>query len=376
MTGRRTYGTGSIRQRPDGRFEATARLGRGPDGRYQRRSVYGRTRSEVQAKLRTVLRAYAQGDVPVIHRLTTRDYLEQWLTLTLPTLGNHTGDSYRTCIYGHAIPAIGYLKLAEVTPFHLHTLYARLLQRGPSGKPLTPLTVRRTHLVLHSAFAYAERTGLIARNPASLIKPPKAISRRRTTLTAEDAVRLLQCCHEHRLAPFVWIALSTGLRGGEIMRLRWSDVDLVHGTLSVTRSKSASGRRVTALAPETVGVLQRLIFVRERISEQHEEGEHIVLSERGKPYCQLGNIRAAWYRLLAAHGLPRVTLHGLRHTWASLHRQLGTDLQTVSEMAGHASVSITADIYQRGAPELQREAAERLGRLLSAERFEGGEADR
>jgi integrase len=327
--------------------------------------VYGRTRGEVQAKLRTVLRAYAQGDVPVIHRLTTRDYLEQWLTLILPTLGKHTGDSYRTCIYGHAIPAIGYLKLAEVTPFHLHTLYAHLLQRGPSGKPLAPLTVRRTHLVLHSAFAHAERAGLIARSPAQLVKPPKADARQRTTLSAEEAARVLQAAAKHRLEPFVWIALSTGLRGGEIMRLRWSDVDLVHGTLSVTRSKSASGRRIVALAPDTVKVLQRLVFSRENILKQQEEDGHIVLSERGNPYRQLGNIRATWYRMLTRHGLPRVTLHGLRHSWASLHRQLGTDLQTVSEMAGHASVSITASVYQRGSPEHQRQAADRLGRLLT-----------
>jgi integrase len=357
MAGRRTYGTGSIRQRPDGRFEATARLGKGPGGRYQRRSVYGRTRGEVQAKLRGLLRAHAQGETPILNRLLARDYLEQWLTLTLPTLGKHTGDSYKTCIRSHAIPAIGYVKLAEVTPFHLHTLYASLLQRGPSGKPLAPLTVRRTHLVLHAAFGYAERTGLIVRSPATLVKPPKADPRRRTTLTAEETVRVLQAAEKHRLEPFVWIALSTGLRGGEIMRLRWSDVDLVHGTLSVTRSKSASGRRIVALSSELTDVLKNL----------EPRGPYLVVSRTSEPFAQLGNIRAAWYRLLAAHGLPRVTLHGLRHTWASLHRQLGTDLQTVSEMAGHASVSITADIYQRGAPELQREAANKLGVLLAGD---------
>jgi integrase len=360
MAGRRTYGTGSIRQRPDGRFEATARLGKSPSGHYQRRSVYGRTRSEVQAKLRNVLRAHAQGEVPIVHRLLTRDYLEQWLTLTLPTLGKYTGDSYRTCIRSHAIPAIGYLKLAEVTPFHLHTLYASLLQRGPNGKPLAPLTVRRTHLVLHSAFAYAERTGLVERNVVSLVRPPKTEQRRRVALTAEQAAQALQAIRGHRLEPFVWIALSTGLRGGEIMRLRWSDVDLVHGTLSVTRSKSASGRRITALSSELTKRLRKF-------REDANEDSPLVVSQRNAPYAQLGNIRAAWYRLLARHGLPRVTLHGLRHTWASLHRQLGTDLQTVSEMAGHASVSITADIYQRGAPELQREAAERLGKLLTVD---------
>jgi integrase len=360
---RRTYGTGSLRQRADGRWEGTARLGR-VGGQYARKSVYGRTRAEALTKLRAAQRDVARGVLSPPSRLTVAQLLTTWLEAIEPTLGEHTRASYRTVVRLHCIPAIGYVRLHELTPLIIQHFYADLLRYGARGRqPLAPASVRRTHLILHAAFAWAERTDLLTPNPVSKVRPPRAEQRVRETLTLEEAHRVLAALRGHWLEPFVWLALTTGLRGGELLRLKWADVDLVHGSLTVRKSKSPAGQRVVVLPPEVVALLSELAARRAGDTMQRAES-HIIVSSRGVSYANLGNIRAVWYRLLAAHGLPRVTLHGLRHTWATLHRHLGTSLQTVSEMAGHHSIAVTADVYTRANPQQQRAAAEALGRLL------------
>jgi integrase len=214
----------------------------------------------------------------------------------------------------------------------------------------------------HSAFRYAEETDLIDRNPASRTRPPKVQRVPKQVFTTAQARYLLERCRGHRLELFIWLALSTGLRGGELMRLRWSDVDLAHGQLLAQRGKTPRARRVVALSEEVIQIVRR--------AWPESQREYVVVSREGAPYAQLGNIRKAWYRLLARHGLPRITVHGLRHTWATLHRELGTSLQTVSEMAGHSSIILTADTYTRSNPDQQREAASRLGQLLGGDRPE------
>ena len=297
--------------------------------------------------------------------------------LALASIRVSTYAIYEVSLRKHIIPEIGHLKLARLTADDLDGLYSRLLSGG-----LSPKTVRMIHAVLHRALSHAQRRGAIAVNPASVAAPPSAPRREFRTLAPAEAALLLKAALSDRLYGVYVLALTCGLRQGEILGLRWADVDLNGAVLHVRQQvyrmagewvfsepKTAAGRRTVSLSGSAVEALRerRLAQNKERLrAETWEDLDLVFSNRRGNPIDKANLLRGSFWPLLERAGLPHMRFHDLRHSCASLLLAEGVHPKVVQEMLGHSSISVTLDIYSHVLPSMQADAAEKMDRLLAA----------
>jgi len=258
---RRGHGEGSIYQRKDGRWAASITL----DHR-NRKYFYGNTRREVQEKLKVALREQQQGTLVTAAQQTLKQYLEHWLEdACKPTVKLLTYDKYHIMVHYHLIPALGDVPLQKLTPEMLQKFYRQKLDEGKM-----PGTVVVIHAVLRRALENAVKSGLIARNIAKLVTPPRIERHEMQVLTVEQAERLLEVARGSSLDALLMMALMTGMRRGELLALRWADVNFEQGTVFVHRTvallapygyvegepKTKAGRRRIALPDVAVEALK------------------------------------------------------------------------------------------------------------------------
>lgn len=359
----RARGEGSIRRRSDGRWEGRYWT---PDG--YRRSVFGRTQSETARKLGRKLEEREQGIEPPTAQETVAGYLRGWLAGIQPTLRPQTFAAYERLVRLHLIPQLGRTRLLELRPLRVQQLYARLLQQG-----LDPKTVRNVHGVLHRALEQAVRWRQLSTNVADLVDPPRLVRKELRVLDAEQVRRLLAAAQGDPLEALYTLALSLGLRQGELLGLRWQDLDLEVGSLRVNASverasgllaepKTQSSRRQIRLSPRLLGVLRR-----------HRERSGPVLPTAflfpradGSP-LSASTLYHRWRALTVRAGVPQIAFHGCRHTAATQMLERGVNPKTVSQVLGHASFSITADIYAHVTPWMEDQAAAAMDALLGPE---------
>ena len=372
MAGRRCNGEGSIYKRGDGRWAASVSLG---DGR--RKTYYGRTRDDVSQKLAKARYEVQQG-LPVIpEKETVGAYLARWLEeIARPAIRATTYEAYERNIRLHVNPRIGRVRMARLSPDHLSRLYGHLLSKG-----LAPKTIRQVHAIIHRALRQALRLRLVAVNAAEAVDPPRLERKEFRTLSPEEAKRLLHAAKGDRLEALYVLALTTGMREGELLGLRWSDIDFDSDVLAVRQQvqrvrgqwlfsepKTAKGRRVITLPESAVGALKRH---RARQSEVRLEApiwdDHDLVFPNGvgRPIGKWNLLRRSFVPLLERAGLPRIRFHDLRHTAATLLLSLGEHPKVVQERLGHSTIAMTMDIYSHVMPTLQRQAADRLDTLLA-----------
>jgi integrase len=375
---RRGHGEGSIFQRKDGLWCGLVDLGRTAAGKRHRKAFYGKTRRDVQEKLKVALRAQQQGLPVASDRQTVGNYLSEWLRTVRSSVRPSTWRRYEENIRLHAAPAIGGLTLAQLGPQHLRALYAGRLEAG-----LSPASVGHLHAVLHVALRQAERDGVVARNVAALVAPPRTSHREMTTLTPDEARALLGAAQGDRLEALYVLALTAGMREGELLALRWRDVDLdgrtisVRGTLQWTPSgfelaetKTASSRRQVAITEAAAAALRRhrasQLEERLKVGPAWRDLDLVFANELGGPLNASNLLRRSFRPLLERAGLPRIRFHDLRHTAATLLLGLGRHPKVVSEMLGHSQISVTLDLYSHVTPTMQREAVQALDALLGS----------
>jgi integrase len=367
-------GEGSIRQRLDGLWEARVSL---PDGR--RRSIYGKTRADVSAKLTATTRDRDQGLPIVTDAQTVEAYFTHWLATIQPTVKPRTYVRYAGEIRSHLVPAMGRVKLAKVTPQHLERLYADLLQRG-----LAPASVAHLHAVVHKALTTAHRQHLVPQNVADLVTAPSARKHRREmqVLSAEQANVLLVAARGDRLEALYVLALSTGARLGELLALRWGDVDFGSGVLEIAHSLHYDAGGAWALTSPKTAKGKRRIELTEgalRALKQHERRQKaerlaagpawqdhrfIFTRATGEPLRGTHILERQFRPLLQRAGLPPVRFHDLRHTAASLLLADGVHVLVVSQLLGHSDISMTLGVYAHLNPTMQRTARTSMERLL------------
>ncbi|MGH2371444.1 MAG: tyrosine-type recombinase/integrase, partial [Chloroflexota bacterium] len=234
MAGKRGNGEGSIYQRGDGKWCASVTLEGG-----RRKVLYGKTRAEVAGKLTAALRDVQQGLPVATERLSVGQYLARWLDDAIrPKVRPSTYQSYERLIRLYIVPELGKQPLAKLSPQQVQAL---LNKRAASG--LAPRTVQYAHAVLRHALNRAVKWGLVARNVATLVDPPRGQRPKVAPLTAEQARALLAAAAGHRLGHLVTVVLATGLRMGEALALRWDDLDLDAGTLTVRHTLERIPRR-------------------------------------------------------------------------------------------------------------------------------------
>ena len=368
---------GSIYQRQDGRWAASVHLGY-HDGRRIRKTFYAKTRRDVQERMTKAL-GEVQSGLPVRSddRETVAAYLSRWLDASAAQrVRPRTLAGYRLIADKHLIPAVGRVPLAKLTPAQVQ---AMLNAHAAAGAK--PQTVRNVHAVLRRALTQALRWGAVARNVATLVDLPRVDRQEVRGLSPADAKDVLAAVAGDRIEPLVLLTLSTGLRQGEALALRWQDVDLEAGTVRVRFSlqrmpgrgvelvapKTTRSRRTLALPTRTAAALRehrkRQLAERLWAGSRWQEGDYLFTTSIGTPMMG-SEVTRRFQALVATAGLPRMRFHDLRHGAASLLLAQGVHPRVVMEMLGHSTITLTMNTYSHVIPDLQREAANRMEEAL------------
>jgi integrase len=344
-----------------------------------------RTRKDAERKRIELLSSVDSGTYVENTRHTLTQFFDDWFPAIATTIRPATLYSYERNVGLHVVPYIGTLTLQKVDAGTLNALYARLLENGSKhrGRGLSARSVRYVHTILHRAFKDAVRWGRLARNPADAADPPRASASPRPemmTWAAEDLRCFLEKIEDDRLFAAYLLLATTGMRRGEALGIRWGDIDLAAGRASVRQTviavahhvqfgspKTAKGRRVVSLDARTVATLrahrQRQLKERMLMGAGWRDHDLVFAKPTGEP-LHPERFSREFDRRVERHGLPKITLHGLRHTWATLALRAGVHPKVVQERLGHANVSITLDIYSHATPAMQEQAAERVATLV------------
>ena len=311
------------------------------------------------------------------HR-STSDFLGSWLAHAKGRIRARTYQGYEGLIRLYALPALGELPLKDVQPLQLQSLYSFLLtERTP---PISAGTVLNLHLVLTQAFGQAVDWGLLDRSPAAGAQPPRPRRPEPAVVDAELAGRILAAARGNPVELPAAIAIATGMRRGEILGLRWRDLDdaftvaQIRRSLQSTRSgalfeepKTRRSRRTVALpaflAPYLTRQRDDQLERRAALGERWQETDLVVDARDGGPISP-ATFSAAWPKFLRRAGLPHVRFHDLRHGHATLMLLQGVHPKVVSERLGHASIGITLDTYSHVLPGMQAEAAQAFDALF------------
>ena len=387
---RRGHGEGSITRRKDGRWQGSVLLGYDPEtGKERRKYFYGETRREVQQKINKIAVKIQAGTYREPSRITVEEWFTTWLNDYMKlSLRPTTWTSYGYQIEGHIIPALGHLKLSELQTAHIQRLYNEKLKSGRlDGKPggLTPKSVRFIHTVIHSCLEQARKEGMITINPASAVRLPKLEQREIRYLDSGEIKEFLEVARDSKHFAAFFLALNTGMRRGEILGLRWKDIDLEEGQLTVNQGlvrvsgkglvfqepKTKLSNRTISLSPMVLKVLKehrkKQAEYRLLSGGAYDEGglDLVFANEIGKPICPRAFTRI-FERLLKRAGLEAACLHDLRHTFATMALEQGVNVKTVQETLGHHSAAFTMDVYAGTTERMKREAADKVGGLLAS----------
>jgi integrase len=354
----RGKGEGSIYRRgSDGRWVAQIEAGRSTGGRRQYARAVRRTRKEAQSALKELIRAADAGLTPG-QSSTVEVFLGWWLDHALGDVSDATRARYRRAVKDWIAPHIGTVRLNNLTPAHVQIMLVRLEEAG-----LSPKSRSLARDVLARALRWAEQTNVVGRNVARIVQGPRSTRRISDALTADEAKAVLARANGDRLEALAVVALRLGLRRGEALALRWDDVDLDAGELTVTTGKTTAAARTVPLVAGTAAALKE--HRRRQAAERLEAGPlwietgHVFTTQQGKPLHPRIAL-AWWHRLTEDAGVGRRRFHAARHTTAVLLLDQGVTLETVSAVLGHSNLSITADVYARVTADAKRRALAKL----------------
>jgi integrase len=371
---KRGNGEGSITKRKDdgrwmARYTVHTAAGR------KRKTIYGKTRAEVAEKLAKAVMDRADGLVFDAGTLRIFEYLERWLADSVRgTVRDTTYENYAYLVRKYIVPSLGSVKLKALTPAHVQRFYREQLDSG-----LAPRTVQYLHTLLRKALKQAVKWGLIPRNVTDAVDAPRPAKKETKYFSFDQAKAFLKVASEDRFWALYVLALSTGLRRGELLGLRWEDLDLERGVLRVRRSltpdvksynqpKSAKGRRSVRLTPGAVETLKSHKMNQDRekdcLGSLWQEQGLIFPSSKGTPFNPSNLLNRSFKPLLRRAGMPKIRFHDLRHTFATLMFSNGEHPKIVQEILGHAQITLTLDTYSHVLPSMQEGAVGRMGKLL------------
>lgn len=380
---------GSVKQAANGSWWFVVDVGAEGERKQTRRRGFA-TRKAAQAELTRILGSLEQRQYVAPKRQTLGAFLtETWLPAIEHTIKPGTFESYRRNVRLHvAARPIGRRQLQQVDPSDLNALYASLMAGDTEHRPLSARSVRYIATILHRAFRDAVRWQALVRNPADSADPPRPTVRpEMKTWTGTELAAFLAHVDGDRLSGAWWLLATTGMRRGEVLGLRWADVDLDGGVARITRTlittdvqrkdspgmawgtpKTAKGRRSVALDPATVAALRthRAAQLQERLAlgAGYVDEDLVVADVDGRP-VHPKTFSYYFERESRKAGLPPIRLHDLRHTHATLALKAGVHPRIVQERLGHTNVSITLDTYSHVDLDMQAAAAARVAALLT-----------
>ncbi|MFL5629584.1 MAG: tyrosine recombinase XerC [Ktedonobacteraceae bacterium] len=376
---KRGNGEGSIyRRKSDGRWTGSISL---DDGK--RKVIYGKTRAEVQEKMKTLLHEQQQGKLVANSSQTVEQFVVDWLENThRRKVRPRTYERYREAVYLHIVPVLGRIQLQKLTAQHVRAFYTKKADEGLSAS-----TIICYHSVLHLALDMAVKWGIIPRNVCDLVSPPRRERFEIQPLTTEQAEKLIYTVRGHKWEALFILALVTGLRRGEILGLKWQDIDFATGTLQVRRilsrvptkmpgrthvyveaePKTKQSRRSVTIAPFALAVLKnhqaRQLEAKQKADKAWQEHDYVFCTSIGT-HLNPNEVVDELKKLLRQAELPNIRFHDLRHSAASLLLQLSVHPKVVQELLGHTQISMTMDVYSHVLPGMHQEAINRLHKAL------------
>ena len=350
----------------------------------------GPRRSDADRLVNELVKRRHQGAETTSDRATLGAYLtDRWLPIQESRLRPSTYLSYASTVRLHVVPYIGRIRLDKLQAGDLDSLYLQLLRdgnrRGKSPGGLDPTSVRYVHRILNKALADAHRKGAVSRNVAGLADPPKRESigtkSKIQVWDAPDLRRFLISTVNHRHHTLWLVAAKTGMRRGEIMGLRWHDIDFENSTISIRRAlvvvgwkihvsdvKTASGRRTIDIDIRTAEALRDLKTAQEKVSSERGElfdNRGLVFGRADRRPDHPEYITRTFDRLVVKYKLPIIRFHDIRHTHATLLLKAGVPAKVVAERLGHATAGFTLNVYQHVLPGMQAAAADIFDGIVS-----------
>lgn len=382
----RFYMKGHIRKRGKGSWAVVIELDRDPDGtRHQKWYTVRGKKKDAERELARLLNELETGEYVEPSNMTVAEFLKEWLeTYARLSVAPRTYERYEQIVRLHLIPNLGASLLSKLTPMQIQTYYAKALRGGRKDGGdggLSSTTVLQHHRVLHKALECAVKWQVVGRNVADAVEPPRRKRREMQTLDAEQVRKLLKEAETTDCYAPIYVAVNTGLRMGELLGLKWEDLDLKKGMAQIKRSmqrvrgegmveaetKTHRSRRSLCLPPSVVEVLRkhRVQQSREKLlaGEAYSDRDLVFATPLGLP-VDPSHVSKTFRRVLKRADLPMIRFHDLRHTHASLMLKAGVHPKIVSERLGHAAVGITLDTYSHVLPNLQEEAARKLDEQL------------
>lgn len=372
MRKRRGRGEGAIYQRADGQWCASVTIGYDEKGQRRRRVVYGSTKDDALKKLSEVSSAAATGMLPVAGGTKVGDFLNHWLeNAARPGVRPRTYQLYKWLIDKHINPHIGGVRLSTLSPVHVQGMLTTMERAGRSGR-LRQMALAR----LSKALKQAVRWGLVPRNVCDAVDKPRAPRKEFQVLDQKQVHKFLKTAKSDRLYALYVVAVTTGLRQGELLGLEWKDVSLNDGTIGVRQMlqennengkltfaepKSAKSRRRVDLPRIAVQALRQH---RKKMLAEGPQTSLVFPDSDGKPIRKSNLIRRSFKKILERAKLPDIRFHDMRHTAATLLLSEGVHPKVVQERLGHASITLTLDTYSHVLPSLQKDATAKLNRVF------------
>jgi integrase len=374
---KRGNGEGSIHRRKGGGWCAQYTVYTA-NGR-KRKTLYGKTRQEVAAKLTTGLSDREDGVIFDAKNLTIGEYLDRWLKDSVEgNVGPRTLSNYQLQVRHHLRPGLGRIKLKALSPAHVQSLYRSKLDSG-----LAPSSVRYIHAVLHRALKQALRWGLVPRNASESVDLPKLGNEEVEVLLPEEVRTFLEAAREDRLEALYVVAVTVGLRRGELLGLRWTDLKLdgeskLRVGRQLQRMRDGSGRRFVApkggkgrtirLPARTVEALKahraRQAEMKLKAGSLYQDGGLVFASEIGTALEPSNIDRRSFKPLLEKAGLPNIRFHDLRHSCATVLLSQGVNPKFVQELLGHADIKLTLGTYSHFLPSMGDQTANAMESAL------------
>ncbi|MHC1694149.1 MAG: tyrosine-type recombinase/integrase [Eubacteriales bacterium] len=342
-----------------------------------------RTKGEAQKYLLKINNELHNNTFVQTTKLTLREYLRSWYDeYVVENLKSNTTAGYKVNIECHIIPHLGNVELQSLTTQHIEELYRFLLKEGRSDCKggLSPMSVIYVHRVLTKALSMAQRQLFINHNPAETAIPPKTRQKKLTIYGREEILNLFDCTLDTDMEVPIALAALCGLRRGEILALTYDDIDLEGKTIDISKQlvpikkgviidtpKSEDSHRVIAIPDIVVEMIlrskERQEMHRSMFLNEYEENGLVVCQVNGK-YIDPRSFSKKFARLLNKHNLKHIRFHDLRHSAATLMLSAGVQMKVASQILGHSSISITADLYQHVLSDMKKDAVNKVENIL------------
>lgn len=372
-------GGGTIRQRPDGRWEARFTVGRDPGtGKQVQRSVYGATQKEVRQKLAQITAAIDNGTYTAPSKMTVGQWLDIWTAEYLNHVRPRTVEAYQCQIKNHIRPALGAIRLEELNAHTVQSFYNGLGKPLGDKPGLSAKSIKNIHGILHKAIQQAVTVGYLKFNPADACTLPRVERKELKPLDEDATARFIEAVKGHRYETVFLVTLFTGMREGEVLGLTWDCVDFDRGTVTINKQlqKTTGGGSVYILSPTKNGrgrVIAPAPFVMGLLREQQRrqaewrlkagpawEDSGLVFTNEAGGHLSHHTVYHNFKLVVASIGMPEVRFHDLRHSFAVASIRSGDDIKTVQGNLGHATAAFTLDVYGHVTEQMKQASAQRM----------------